>query len=523
MTTTQALTGLRVVTYSPGISLVGAGMAAELPGSFFRDFGAEVVVADANSPSTLDSGVEWDRPWDRGKDTVRVGDDGGPTSLRRMAEEADVLVLAGSEALIEHEGLNYPVLKEANPRLVVVRIRPSRDRNGLIPDVELLVHARTGPLTQFRGHTAGPTFCTLPIAGIGAGLAAAAGALARLYERETTGIGGWVETSLYDGMLAMLGLVIGRVQHPSTSTERLWSAVGSGPTMTYRCGDGKFLQLWFGTPRGYDDFLSCMGDRPSDGGYMHQLQTGRVRTRSQEWEAQFATRDQAWWMERFAGKSFSCEPVLRPGEVLRDPHLRAVGLRVDYDDPVFGSSSAAGPVGEISSIAPSWASTSASGSPADRACGRPAERPGTSPAERLSLSPLSGVRVLDLSAYLAGPVASLVLAELGADVIKVEPVSGDAHRGVEPMFAAGQRGKRALALDLKSPAVEPVLRRLFEWSDVVHHNSQRGVGGAAPVRRGHRPDPQPNCHLQPRQRVRTSRPSCSHPGQRPPDAGPDRA
>ncbi len=91
------------------------------------------------------------------------------------------------------------------------------------------------------------------------------------------------------------------------------------------------------------------------------------------------------------------------------------------------------------------------------------------------MSPLSGVRVLDLSAYLAGPVASLVLAELGADVIKVEPVSGDAHRGVEPMFAAGQRGKRALALDLKSPAVEPVLRRLFEWSDVVHHNSRVGL------------------------------------------------
>ena len=56
------------------------------------------------------------------------------------------------------------------------------------------------------------------------------------------------------------------------------------------------------------------------------------------------------------------------------------------------------------------------------------------------------MRVLDLSAFLAGPVAPLVLAELGADVVKVEPPTGDVHRSMEPMFAAGQRGKRALAL-----------------------------------------------------------------------------
>ena len=69
----------------------------------------------------------------------------------------------------------------------------------------------------------------------------------------------------------------------------------------------------------------------------------------------------------------------------------------------------------------------------------------------------------------------LVLAELGADVIKVEPVTGDVHRNMEPMFAAGQRGKRALALDLKAPASREVLQRLFRWSDVVHHNSRIGL------------------------------------------------
>ena len=88
---------------------------------------------------------------------------------------------------------------------------------------------------------------------------------------------------------------------------------------------------------------------------------------------------------------------------------------------------------------------------------------------------LDGVRVLDLSAYLAGPITPLVLAELGADVVKVEPVTGDVHRNMDPMFAAGQRGKRAVALDLKAPDAPRVLEQLFRASDVVHHNARVGL------------------------------------------------
>jgi crotonobetainyl-CoA:carnitine CoA-transferase CaiB-like acyl-CoA transferase len=88
---------------------------------------------------------------------------------------------------------------------------------------------------------------------------------------------------------------------------------------------------------------------------------------------------------------------------------------------------------------------------------------------------LTDVRVLDLSAYLAGPIGPLVLAELGADVVKVEPRTGDVHRSMEPMYAAGQRGKRTLALDMKVPDASAVLERLFAWADVVHHNSRLGL------------------------------------------------
>lgn len=105
--------------------------------------------------------------------------------------------------------------------------------------------------------------------------------------------------------------------------------------------------------------------------------------------------------------------------------------------------------------------------------------------------PLSGIRVVDLSTVLAGPYATMVLADLGADVIKVEPPDGDATRGWGPPWvgddAAGtrtaayylavNRNKRSLRLDLKAPEGAEVLRRLLVRGDVLIENLRPGSLG----------------------------------------------
>jgi len=92
--------------------------------------------------------------------------------------------------------------------------------------------------------------------------------------------------------------------------------------------------------------------------------------------------------------------------------------------------------------------------------------------------PLAGVRVVEVAQYVAGPLAGSLLAELGADVIKVEPPGGDAYRQVMPVgdetgrfFVPLNRGKRSVVLDLKSPAGQSALRRLVATADVVVHNA----------------------------------------------------
>jgi crotonobetainyl-CoA:carnitine CoA-transferase CaiB-like acyl-CoA transferase len=446
------LQGVRVVEVALGTSVVGAGMATSLPGALLRDLGAEVVRVQSAGRSTLDAGIEHARAWNRGKEVLDVDDDRAADVVRSHVDGADVAFLCGPEARVEQQGLGYGALQRRNPRLVQVRIRPSTNALGPMPDLDLLVAARAGVPTQIRHHRPGvPAFPALPVAQAGAALSATVGALVRLYDREVTGVGGWAETSLYDGIQAMLPMILGRVEHHSPATTLLWKNQGPSEGLAYRCADGGYLQLWFGAKGAYEAFLEAMGDEPSEKGYNADLVGGAMTERSERWAARLATKDRATWLEELADRPFRCEPVLLAGEALLDPHVRSTGLSIDVHDPDRGPLTVLGP---IQSVRPRGAA------------GRPTA--GTGPL-------LTDVRVLDLSAYLAGPIGPLVLAELGAEVVKVEPVTGDVHRNMEPMYAAGQRGKRTVGLDLKSPDAARVLEKLFGWADIVHHNSRLGA------------------------------------------------
>src|SRR5215471_10863816 len=107
--------------------------------------------------------------------------------------------------------------------------------------------------------------------------------------------------------------------------------------------------------------------------------------------------------------------------------------------------------------------------------------PGTStgPARRsrrntqLMSQPLAGIRVIELANFIAGPLAGTLLADMGADVIKIEPPKGDMGRAMPPQthsesvsFVALNRNKRSLVLDLKQPAAREILLKLAAKSDV---------------------------------------------------------
>jgi crotonobetainyl-CoA:carnitine CoA-transferase CaiB-like acyl-CoA transferase len=99
--------------------------------------------------------------------------------------------------------------------------------------------------------------------------------------------------------------------------------------------------------------------------------------------------------------------------------------------------------------------------------------------------PLSGVRVLDLTGVVSGPVATMILADQGADVLKIEPIGGDITRRsraqigttneFSALFISSNRGKRSLAIDIKHASGREVLARLAAQADVLVQNFRPGT------------------------------------------------
>jgi crotonobetainyl-CoA:carnitine CoA-transferase CaiB-like acyl-CoA transferase len=101
-----------------------------------------------------------------------------------------------------------------------------------------------------------------------------------------------------------------------------------------------------------------------------------------------------------------------------------------------------------------------------------------SPRVKIAKGPLSGVRVIDLTAMVMGPYCTQILADMGADVIKVEPPTGDDTRyisvapapGMSGVFTNVTRGKRSVVLDLRSETDKAALTRLIQTADVFIHS-----------------------------------------------------
>ena len=99
--------------------------------------------------------------------------------------------------------------------------------------------------------------------------------------------------------------------------------------------------------------------------------------------------------------------------------------------------------------------------------------------------PLAGIRVLDLTSVVSGPLATMFLADQGAEVIKIEPLGGDITRRsrqsisasgeFSALFVSSNRGKRSLALDLKRPEAGKIMRKLIASSDVLVQNFRPGT------------------------------------------------
>ena len=433
----------------------------------------------------------------------------------KLARDADVLVESYSPGTAERLGIGYATLAALNPRLVYCSITGYGDLPGHAdrPAYDALVAARLGLQYEHRGwpegalnHLAGlpdpfeaveiplewrqgppregPLFSAVPYPSMGAAYSASLGIAAALYERERSGLGQLVETSLAQGAFASAIGVWQRAEDIDAEMFNTWILGSKAPKGHYECSDGRWIHNWVPNPRfiltaSAGDTLDATPDLSV------QNDPDRFGTGPEEIVAMsYYQPILAEAMKRFpaqawvdaAGKAgVTMQEARSPEEALTDPLLVADRCSFEVDDPDLGvirevgiSYTLTSSPGKDAGLAPTLdqhgavlraEAVRAPDAPADAAAPRP--RGGT--------GPLAGIRVLDLGLAIAGPFGTQLLSDLGAEVIKVNALY-DTYWHRNHVAYVANRGKRSIALNLKDPRAMQILKELVQSADVVQHN-----------------------------------------------------
>ena len=464
------LEGVRVLEF-------GQYVASPLAGMLLADLGAEVIKVEGPRGDPYRPLPAYET-YNRRKQVLRLDlkSKAGRFEARRLLDGADVAIDGLRRGFLAANGVLDGAGSAQRPDLIRCAIPGFAPEVGAgeaaaweeVIDAMLGLHRPADP----DDPESPPAFNSLPIASTFAGLLAANSIVAALYARLKTGRGQDIETPIHSAMLYGIGFQLLRrtgragrrrscARRPRTRWWRCTSAPtaagcsftarGSTSSMPYR---DQGLEAW----RDEGLFEGLLARTNPEGAAELQRRLRRL----------FATRTAREWEERLSSAGISAAVCRTPEEWLDEPHAHDAGLLRQVQSR-FGRMVQPGPVVQTDAIDHE---TIRGATRAERGIEWSA---GAIDEVRGSLEPgraLEGVRVVDLSMILAGPTAGRVLAEFGADVVKVDP---HAIATSEAFWLDANRGKRSVQLDLKAPGGLEVFERLACSADVVIENFRTGV------------------------------------------------
>lgn len=487
------------------------GPAGSIASQILGDYGAEVVYVEPPGGSPLRHGKSWPF-WGRGKKSLVLdpNDASELDLLRNLIADADILVDTFAPAESRRLGLGYATLARRNPRLVHASVTGFGSLGPFAdyPGHEGLVMAKLGVPTTFSrmGGASRPVHVSTPYCSFSAAHLALHGILSALYERETSGLGQFVETSLMQGFASLdvwewyRQMIVARYPEAFISEDPFTDDGTPNSPMVYLLlvaitKDGRWMQFAQTSPRLFAALMKELGLQrlftdPEWAGFPNCEDPDK---RTAAWELMLhAVRERTAdeWQEAFArNPDVYAETYAAGAEVLRHPQLLHDQCFVTVEDPAHGPVPQPGPFVRLDN---SPATVPAPAPTLDQhrdelrtraADPRPSvadpnadSQPRTVPPRHL---PLDGVTVLELAPMFAGPYASTLLSELGARVIKVEPTEGDHIRNLQPFPEMGggkvMQGKESIAVDITKPEGAEIVRRIAAGADVVLQSYRAGV------------------------------------------------
>lgn len=452
------------------------------------DHGAEVIKVEPTGGDCFARDLTR-KGWDRGKQSVEIDLPAGAAALRGLLATADIFIHAFSAHEALALGLDETSLARDFPALVSCALTAygADTPFAVRPYGESLVAAKLGTMVdKGSSHRAGPMYLGHPALHYGLAFLAVINVLAALRARRSLGVGQGTEASLMDAFLAQSPMNhwwqedgISYIKKGDSGAADRFGNVRLVTGM-FECGDGRFLQIHTGSG-GFKPAFDILG-------FGDRIQTCKglemaVPLNDDEYQCArfeifdaFKARPRDEWIALMQAADVAALPVLEPGEILLDEQVEFANMRIAMPDADYGTIYQAAPAVRFAET-PCDLPRPAPAVGADNAAlpallGAAARKTG---AKVRDISrPLEGVRVVDFSSFFAVGFGGRLLNDLGADVIKVETPSGDQMRPLPDVFDAANRGKRDIALDLKTPEGLEAALRLVATADVVTHNLRPG-------------------------------------------------
>ena len=480
------------------------GMPGTLTTAVLADFGADVIVVEPPTGSPYRSHPTW-LAWNRGKRGIVLDLDNAADreKAQTLAAQADVLVESYRPGEAERLGVDYETLSAINPRLIYCSIS-GFGRSGPLSNVkgyEGVIAARSGRMHNFAGQLdrEGPAYVAVQTGTWAASQGAVRGILASLRARARAGRGQRVDTSVLQGMIPYYGGRQLSTYFTRIDPERFPNTLPGPrtlPNLGYipvRTGDGRWLQhanIQF-SPRLLHAHLRAIGlgwvledDRFKNTSALTPENQEALRELILE-RMQEKTMDE--WMEIYVEDGdIAGEPFLHTVEAMN--HAQFVHNRhvVEIDDPRVGPMKVVGVLadlannpGEVGGPAPDLGQHTEEVL-AELAGREPALVAGASSngSHPMPTHPLEDVTVLDFSTVIAGPYGAVMIADLGARVIKVDAVPGRGMPGVGAVNLNNIRtysGKECIRVDLQTEEGRELVHKLVARADVLLHNFRPGV------------------------------------------------
>jgi crotonobetainyl-CoA:carnitine CoA-transferase CaiB-like acyl-CoA transferase len=468
------LTGLRVVDF-------GQYVAGPLAAVLLADQGAEVIHVDPPGGPRLPGAP--DAFLNRGKRRVILDlkTDAGRDAARRLAASADVVIENFRPGVLTRLGLDLDSLRAEHPGMITCSLPGfgADDPRAALRGYEGVIAAATANCEPRVGEEppgwdwTRPTYSALPLASSFAAYLAAVSIVMALIARRRTGRGQRVDVPLFDAMFTLIGHSGAYADERGLHPPRPIHVRGSG---AFRCKDDRYVQFDTSSPRHLPWFARAAGLLGRwDTDLLDLAATARPEVNERlhaRLRAEFATRTAVEWEELGNAAGAAIGFIRTPAEWIGTEHARRTHAVARVADPEFGPLWCAGlPVALSEYPDPQPVPRRLPGADTDDVLAELADLPPRKTpvgAEPELDQPLGGLRVLDLGLALAGPTCGRILAEFGAEVVKI----GNPAAGVSGYL---NRGKVSLLLDVTKLPGQEVYWRLVEHADVVLENFSPGT------------------------------------------------